>query len=128
MKAKDIVEQWLRLNGYDGLCTVDCGCELDDLMPCCEPDCCMDCEPGYKASCQGPEDCAADGDCPWHIVPTRPKIPTLEHSKDKTIKDAMRFTKGNQKEAAKLLGIPVRTMYRYTDNTELRQWIKDVYK
>ena len=33
-----IVEQYLSENGYDGLCClevgVECGCSLEDLMPC----------------------------------------------------------------------------------------------
>lgn len=34
--AKEIVEDYLRVNGYDGLCDPDagCGCGLDDLCPC----------------------------------------------------------------------------------------------
>lgn len=36
---KEIVRQWLEANGYDGLCEseVECGCPLDDFMPCDEP-------------------------------------------------------------------------------------------
>jgi hypothetical protein len=43
-----IVEEWLRANGYDGLCIPgECGCEIDDLMPCGSPnECC--CMAGYK--------------------------------------------------------------------------------
>jgi len=45
---KEIVKSWLETNGYDGLCDSDneCGCKLDDLMPCGEPG--MNCEPGYE--------------------------------------------------------------------------------
>lgn len=34
--VKEMVAQWLRANHYDGLCNPDgeCGCGLDDLMPC----------------------------------------------------------------------------------------------
>jgi len=43
-----IVAEWLRANGYDGLCIPgECGCEIDDLMPCGSPnECC--CMAGYK--------------------------------------------------------------------------------
>jgi hypothetical protein len=48
MNVKEIVQIWLRDNGYDGLYNTDapCGCELDDLFCC---DCCSpDCKPGYR--------------------------------------------------------------------------------
>ncbi|WP_417003698.1 hypothetical protein [Adlercreutzia sp.] len=34
--VREIVAQWLRENHYDGLCNAEgeCGCGLDDLMPC----------------------------------------------------------------------------------------------
>lgn len=41
--VKSIMEVWLRENHYDGLCGDDCGCGVEDLMPCsrwagdCEP-------------------------------------------------------------------------------------------
>lgn len=38
MTIKDMVADRLRKDGMDGLCnTFDCGCRLDDLMPCGEP-------------------------------------------------------------------------------------------
>ena len=46
MNVKQIVEKYLRENGYDGLYTDECGCCLDDLMPCDEF--CLDCIAGYK--------------------------------------------------------------------------------
>lgn len=36
---------WLRENGYDGLAGYQCGCGLDDLMPCSEP---FNCVPGHR--------------------------------------------------------------------------------
>ena len=71
MKVKEILGQWLKDNGYDGLYNEDCGCEIDDLAPCCI-DCIAECEAGYKVPCPGPEDCSADGDCYWHISGTKP--------------------------------------------------------
>jgi hypothetical protein len=43
-----IVGQWLVERGYDGLCLplVECGCGLDDFMPCGEPG--TSCEAAYK--------------------------------------------------------------------------------
>lgn len=34
--VREMTAQWLRANHYDGLCNPDgeCGCGLDDLMPC----------------------------------------------------------------------------------------------
>ena len=37
MMLKSIAKQWLEKNGMDGLCNEDCGCKLDDLMPCVHP-------------------------------------------------------------------------------------------
>ena len=56
--VKDIVAAWLRLAGYDGLCTDDCGCLLTDLMPCAATDgsCCDACVPGHKVTVDPAED------------------------------------------------------------------------
>ena len=39
MELKEIVKDWLKQKGFDGLCEYDCecGCEIDDLMPCDQP-------------------------------------------------------------------------------------------
>lgn len=43
---REIVGKWLKTNGYDGLYyDSDCGCKVDDLMVCGEPN--PDCSPGY---------------------------------------------------------------------------------
>ena len=34
MTVKEIVADWLKEHGCEGLCDDDCGCVLDDLMPC----------------------------------------------------------------------------------------------
>lgn len=72
---REIVAEWLRGNGYDGLYLSDggqyasesegCGCRLDDLMPCNEPG--IQCAAGYRISCSDP-DCGCGG---WHIGPRR---------------------------------------------------------
>ena len=47
MDVKEIVEEYLKANGYDGLFVEDCcACELDDLFPCHEY--CGECIAGYK--------------------------------------------------------------------------------
>ncbi len=43
---KTIVADYLRAHGYDGLCRMDCGCALDDLMPC--DIVCDHCRPAYN--------------------------------------------------------------------------------
>lgn len=54
--VKDIVEDWLRNKGYTGLYCEECGCEIDDLMPCAGWQSGVDlCHPGYKKDC--PESC-----------------------------------------------------------------------
>ena len=67
----DIVRQYLRREGYDGLVDPDaqCGCLVDDLRPCC-PGEISGCRPGYKRVCRG---CDLDGCDPglgpanWHV-------------------------------------------------------------
>jgi hypothetical protein len=63
MTVKEIVKEYLEKNGYDGLCGGDCGCGLDDFMPCAQfalegvPTCCT---PAYKHTCNS--DCTNCGD------------------------------------------------------------------
>jgi hypothetical protein len=45
MVVEDIIRLWLKANGYNGLCTQDCGCTIDDLAPC--SGYCFTCEPGH---------------------------------------------------------------------------------
>ncbi len=40
-----IVMAWLRANGYDGLCNIECGCGVENLAPCGEI--MADCKPAY---------------------------------------------------------------------------------
>ncbi len=49
MNVKEIVSEYLKANGYDGLYTDDCGCWLTDLFPCGENF--EDCKPGYEVPC-----------------------------------------------------------------------------
>lgn len=60
MNIREIVDDYLLKNGFDGLFNpeCDCGCARDDLMPC--SDCTTECEPGYRRPC----DC---GDHDFHI-------------------------------------------------------------
>jgi len=51
MTVKEIVLEYLKAQRFDGLCNVhDCGCAIDDLMPCCN-DSIEHCQPGYKVLC-----------------------------------------------------------------------------
>ena len=54
MTVYEIVKKYLKDNGCDGLCTDDCGCHLDDLMPCCEFSL-IHCVPGYEISVEEAE-------------------------------------------------------------------------
>lgn len=67
MTAKEIVTQYLKANGYDGLVNFmgECSCVNGDIMPC-DLDCIASCSAGYKVPCN-PETCKLDGDCKWHI-------------------------------------------------------------
>ena len=65
MKVKEILQQWLKDNGYDGLFCEYCGCERDDICPCDLSPNIVDCEPGYKfMGCN--EECGEG--CDWHIT------------------------------------------------------------
>jgi hypothetical protein len=69
MNIIQIVTQYLKDNGYDGLYKPDkCGCKLDDLMECENPDESL-CEAGYLSKCEDDESTDCDGDCDWHIGP-----------------------------------------------------------
>ena len=48
MNVYEIVKQYLKENGYDGLCNSDaeCGCNFDHLMVC--ESCCADCVSAYN--------------------------------------------------------------------------------
>ncbi len=58
--VKEIITQYLKDNGYDGLYNGEgpCGCLAEDLFPCGEMF--DECSPGYKGACN----C---GECDWHI-------------------------------------------------------------
>lgn len=66
MTVKQIVHEWVKEHGYDGLYSdIGCGCKLDDFIPC--DMCSMNCMPGHIIPCPGPEKCWAGGDCTFHI-------------------------------------------------------------
>ncbi len=73
MNCKDIIKEYLKKHGFEGLHSKECICGLEDLMPisyCSEL--LTDCEPGYKVPCD-PIMCACDGDCDFHISTEKPK-------------------------------------------------------
>jgi hypothetical protein len=74
MNVLQIIKIWLKDNGYDGLCSTDCGCSLDNLAPCDREEI-AECEPGYKNPCPGPGKCERyDPKIRHdHIEPTKPK-------------------------------------------------------
>ena len=85
MDVREIVEEYLKANGYDGLYSEGCGCQASDLMPCDMP--CEDCQPGYKVPCD-PKTCPAYGDCEWHI---EPKQLHIRNDKAETLKKGGRL-------------------------------------
>ena len=52
MTVKEIIEKYLKENGYGGILNVNvpCGCFLDDLVVCDGP--CHECQPGYVRMCE----------------------------------------------------------------------------
>lgn len=67
LSVQEIVIAYLKQNGYDGLYNDDCGCTLDDFMPCGEVG--PDCSAGYRMKCNC-EDCKKHG-CVTIIVPDK---------------------------------------------------------
>jgi hypothetical protein len=66
MTLREIAEQWLKHNGFDGLFRDGCcSCVIGDIMPCDGPG--TDCEAGYKGPCPGPDNCSLNGECAFHI-------------------------------------------------------------
>lgn len=57
MNIKEILTEYLAANGYGGLYHDECGCFIEDIMPCGEF-CCEHCEAAYRipAHCATCED------------------------------------------------------------------------
>jgi hypothetical protein len=62
MTVKEIVIDYLKSNGYDGLYSNDCGCVIDDLCPCSGYGSMDMCEPGIKKDCKKCEDECESGE------------------------------------------------------------------
>ena len=61
MQTKNILIEYLKTNGFDGLYSPgECSCEVDDLGPCGQV--CLECESGYKTDCSG---CLQNDVCPY---------------------------------------------------------------
>ena len=68
MTVKEIVEKYLKDNGFDGLVGEDCGCKMSDDLMCCGWDV-LQCEPGYFIPCdEGFFDCGG-----YHITTIKPE-------------------------------------------------------
>lgn len=50
MNVKEIIKNYLKKNKYEGLCHIGCGCDIDDLAPCCGN--IIECIPAYKHKCE----------------------------------------------------------------------------
>jgi hypothetical protein len=62
MTVKEIVKEYLEKNGFDGLCSENCGCGIDNLMPCEKWNIPL-CEPAYMLICQGNKKCPLHNRC-----------------------------------------------------------------
>lgn len=68
MTVKEILADWLKSHGYDGLCSDDCGCEISELCPCLWD--IHDCVAGHKVKCTPECDHEfINGKDGWHIEP-----------------------------------------------------------
>lgn len=70
--VKTMVGDYLKQNGFDGLFSDECACDLSDLMPCGEQS--DGCRAGYKGPCN-----CGEG-CDYHIFSKRPDPPTPAES------------------------------------------------
>lgn len=72
MNVKQIVEKYLKDNGYDGLFNGDaeCGCLLEDLCPCGGDYGDWNCEPGYKLPAD--EEVREGSGFDWMVGPEKP--------------------------------------------------------
>ena len=70
MTVQEIVQDFLKRNGYSGLCHEECGCEIDDLFACDNNP--YLCAPGVKQYCKecDTEECDYRRDGGWCIVET----------------------------------------------------------
>lgn len=71
MDVREIVKEWLKQHGYDGLYNTsgECACIIDDLFPCFSETTCF-CKPGYYIPCPGSDGCdsaAYNEPCTFHI-------------------------------------------------------------
>lgn len=64
----EIVKQYLKKNGFDGLFNVngECACSIESLAPC--DGYMAECEPGYLV-----EGCTCGQGCEYHIVRDKPR-------------------------------------------------------
>jgi len=65
MNVFQIIKKYLIDNGYDGLCTEECGCAIDDLAACGRDF--SYCKPGYRV-----DGCTCGCGCDFHIVLKKP--------------------------------------------------------
>ena len=69
--VKEIVEAYLKENGYQGLCTNaddGCSCKRGDLFPC-SGEWALECVPGYRTICK---ECARHGECEFEREDWKP--------------------------------------------------------
>jgi len=60
VKIYEIAAEYMKANGFTALYRDDCGCTLDDFMPC-GGECAVDCEVGHANDCTT---CAGRDECP----------------------------------------------------------------
>ena len=72
MTVENILKEWLKKHGCDGLCNEECGCGIDALAPCDALNI-GDCVAAVHVPCPGKETCPACdhwlGTCPGYYEP-----------------------------------------------------------
>jgi len=70
MTIKEIVISYLKEHGFEGLCSEDCGCDIDDLAPC--ESSMVECVPAMRVPCPGTDECEGGWTGPHHHYAVAP--------------------------------------------------------
>ena len=75
MTIKEILANWLKENGFEGIVCHDCGCDADDLFPCIDgPD--QYAQPAYRVPASEEVKAEHGDDCEYIYTTVKPEKET----------------------------------------------------